>query len=146
MFDVRDRIDDRDHFFFSGDIRKSRIIPQEGDFIFVPVTFEDIVPEMMELGDMDVDRTVPDLTVVPEMIHIRTDLGPGNIAHRLFKLSLDPFNELDQVADVSCNGAFRKVAEREDIFLFRYKDFVFWFHKDLLKISKCSFRNKKGKN
>ena len=117
MFDVRNRINDCIHLFFSGNIGKDCIIFQERHLIFIPVPFQDIMPEMMELGDMDVDRTIPDLTVVPEKIHVRTDLGPSDIAYRLGKLSFNPFDELDQVADISGNRSVRKIAERERISL-----------------------------
>ena len=115
VFDVCNRIDDCIHLFFSGNTGEDCIVFQERHLVFIPVPFQDIMPEMMELGDMDVDRTIPDLTVVPEMIHVRTDLGPGDITYRLGKLSFDPFDELDQVADVSGNGSVRKIAEREKI-------------------------------
>jgi len=101
VLDIRNGINDGIYLCQVGDIGKDCVITQERDFIFVPVTFQDIVKEMMELGDMDVDGTVADFPYCTEIIDIGTDLCPGNILNCFTgEFRLNPFNELDEVADV----------------------------------------------
>lgn len=119
VLDICNGINDCIHLCHGGDDRKSRVITQEWNFIFVPVPFQDIVKEMMELGDMDIDGTIPDFPYCTEVIDIGADFFPGNILNSLAeKLGFNPFDELDEIADISYDGSLRKVAEREDFFLF----------------------------
>ncbi len=102
MLDVRDGIDNGVHFFPCGDTREGCVIPEERHFVFVPVAFQDIMPEMMELGDMDIDGAVADPTHAAQIIDIRADFRPGDLLDGLAgKLGFDPFNEFDKVGDIS---------------------------------------------
>ncbi len=101
MLDVCDGINDRIHLLPGGDVWKGGVITQEGDLIFIPVPFQDIVKEMMELGDMYVDCTVADFPYGTEVIDIGTDFRPGNILKSFAgEFRLNPFNELDEIADI----------------------------------------------
>ena len=79
---------------------------------------------------MDVDRAVADAADVLKILHIGTDLFPGDLGNgSATAFRLGPFKELGEIADIGRDGAFRQIAEGKDIALFFNKGFVFRIHR-----------------
>lgn len=129
MLDIWDRIDDSIHLFAGRDDGEFFIIPEEWDFVLVPVAFQDILPEMVELRDMDVHGTVPYAPFILKVFYIGADFIPCEILDRLIReCQLGPFDKLGKVTDVGSNSAFCKVTKRKDIVLFVDKCLILRFH------------------
>ena len=70
MLYVYDRVDDRMDLLNGGDNWKCSVITQERHFVFIPVPFQHVVPEVVKLGDMYIDCAVADLAYIAQIIDI----------------------------------------------------------------------------
>ena len=55
---------------------------------------------MVQLGDMNVDGMIADITARLKIINVGTHFRPGNILYRLAKLSLNPEYKLSVIRDI----------------------------------------------